>query len=128
MSGSNAAKFTDAGAIGPIRAQAYDSHVRVSMIDTGSGIAPENHAIIFEEFKQAQTEGRDPRSGAGLGLAISRQLLTLMNGRIWVESALGEGSTFSFTLPRADRCDGESPTPQPATVAAASVLSAGIAS
>ncbi len=98
---SNAAKFTDEGTI-TVRARAFDDHVQISVTDTGSGIAPENHELIFEEFKQAETEGRDPRSGAGLGLAISRQLLGLMNGRIWVESALGKGSTFFFTLPRAD--------------------------
>jgi signal transduction histidine kinase len=98
---SNAAKFTDEGTI-TVWARAFDDHVRISVTDTGSGIAPENHELVFEEFKQAETEGRDPRSGAGLGLAISRQLLSLMNGRIWVESALGKGSTFHFTLPRAD--------------------------
>jgi signal transduction histidine kinase len=98
---SNAAKFTDEGTI-TVRARTFDDHVQISVTDTGSGIAPENHELIFEEFKQAETEGRDPRSGAGLGLAISRQLLGLMNGRIWVESALGKGSTFFFTLPRAD--------------------------
>src|SRR5690606_3955369 len=71
---SNAAKFTDRGTI-TVRARAVDDEVHISVIDTGSGIAPENHEVIFEEFKQAETEGRDPRSGAGLGLAISRQLL-----------------------------------------------------
>ncbi|MDZ4768464.1 MAG: ATP-binding protein, partial [Chloroflexota bacterium] len=98
---SNAAKFTDAGLI-TVRARSYDDHVRVSITDTGSGISAEHHELIFEEFKQAETEGRDARSGAGLGLAISRQLLGLMHGRIWVESALGKGSTFTFTLPRAE--------------------------
>jgi signal transduction histidine kinase len=62
------------------------------------GISQNNLEMIFEEFKQAESEGRDPRSGAGLGLAISRQLMTLMGGRIWAESELGMGSTFYFTL------------------------------
>ena len=56
--------------------------------------------LVFEEFKQADLGKRDPRSGAGLGLAISRQLLTLMGGRIWAESTPGEGTTLSFIVQR----------------------------
>ncbi|MCK6579864.1 MAG: ATP-binding protein [Anaerolineae bacterium] len=127
---SNAAKFTDRGTI-TVGAQVFADLVQVYVSDSGSGIAPENHEIIFEEFKQAQTEGRDPRSGAGLGLAISRQLLTLMNGRIWVESALGKGSTFHFTLPRADvageRQDGDSGASHHPSLASATVDAAGTA-
>ncbi len=96
---SNAAKFTTQGYI---RLSVRDTAegVRFSVTDTGSGISPEHHAVIFEEFRQAEDDRRDPRSGAGLGLAISRQLLTLMGGRIWVESTPGEGSTFHFVLMR----------------------------
>jgi signal transduction histidine kinase len=94
---SNAVKFTDSGSITLI-VREVDEGVRISVKDTGPGIDPKNHLLIFEEFKQAETEGRDPRSGAGLGLAISRQLLELMDGRIWVESEVGKGSTFHFTL------------------------------
>ncbi len=97
---SNAAKFTEEGTI-TVRAKVFPETVEVSMTDTGSGIPPQFHELIFEEFKQAETEGRDPRSGAGLGLAISRQLLRLMDGEIWVESEPGKGSTFTFRLPRA---------------------------
>ena len=95
---SNAAKFTDHGAIRLSVAPA-EGGVRISLSDTGIGISQDNLDVIFEEFKQAETGGRDPRSGAGLGLAISRQLMTLMGGRIWVESELGKGSTFHFMLP-----------------------------
>jgi signal transduction histidine kinase len=95
---SNAAKFTDRGSIRLTVAPA-EGGVRISLSDTGVGISRDNLDLIFEEFKQAETGGRDPRSGAGLGLAISRQLTTLMGGRIWVESELGKGSTFHFVLP-----------------------------
>jgi signal transduction histidine kinase len=95
---SNAAKFTDRGTIS-LSVREVEEGIRISVKDTGGGIGPENIDIIFEEFKQAETgRGRDPRSGAGLGLAISRQLLTLMGGRIWAESDLGAGSTFHFVL------------------------------
>jgi signal transduction histidine kinase len=94
---SNAAKFTDRGSI-TLAAIAVDGGVQISLSDTGIGISQENLELIFEEFKQAETGGRDPRSGAGLGLAISRQLLTLMEGRIWAESEVGKGSTFYFVL------------------------------
>jgi signal transduction histidine kinase len=95
---SNAAKFTDRGTI-TLAVAEVDEGVRVSLADSGIGISQNNLELIFEEFKQAETGGRDPRSGAGLGLAISRQLLTLMGGRIWAESELGKGSTFHFILP-----------------------------
>jgi signal transduction histidine kinase len=94
---SNAAKFTDEGSIN-LTAREVDGMIRISVTDTGIGISPENAEVVFEEFKQAETGRRDPRAGAGLGLAISRQLVTLMGGRIWVESELGKGSTFHFTL------------------------------
>lgn len=90
---SNAIKFTDTGSITLIVAELPEG-VRISLKDTGKGIDSRFHEVIFEEFKQAETAGRDPRSGAGLGLAICRHLLGLMGGRIWVESELGKGSTF----------------------------------
>ncbi len=96
---SNAAKFTDEGSI-TISAHEVDEGVLVSVRDTGSGIPTESLELIFEEFKQAELGRRDPRSGAGLGLAISRQLLTLMGGRIWAESTSDEGSTLSFIVQR----------------------------
>ncbi len=96
---SNAAKFTDEGSI-TVSAFEVDEGVMVSIRDTGSGIPTESLDLVFEEFKQADLGKRDPRSGAGLGLAISRQLLTLMGGRIWAESAPGEGTTLSFIVQR----------------------------
>lgn len=95
---SNAAKFTEQGSI-RLTIQPQEEGVLVSVRDTGSGIPQDSLELIFEEFKQAETGIRDPRAGAGLGLTISRQLLTLMGGRIWAESELGKGSTFHFVLP-----------------------------
>ena len=90
---SNAVKFTDKGSI-TLSVREVDGGVRISLKDTGKGIDARYHEAIFEEFKQAESSGRDPRSGAGLGLAICRHLLGLMSGRIWVESEPGKGSTF----------------------------------
>lgn len=94
---SNAAKFTDRGTI-TLNATATEAGVCITVTDTGTGISSENLDLIFEEFQQAENGGRDPRSGAGLGLAISRQLMTLMGGLIWAESEMGKGSTFHLLL------------------------------
>jgi signal transduction histidine kinase len=95
---SNAAKFTDQGTV-VLTVREVDDGIRVSVKDSGIGIRNESLDVIFEEFKQAESsKGRDPRSGAGLGLAISRQLMTLMGGRIWAESEYGKGSTFNFVM------------------------------
>ncbi|NWF70165.1 MAG: HAMP domain-containing histidine kinase [Chloroflexi bacterium] len=97
---SNAAKFTDSGSI-LLTVRDTAEGVHFSLRDSGGGISTEDLGIIFEEFKQASSvsRGRDPRAGAGLGLAISRQLIQLMGGRIWAESAgIGHGSTFHFVI------------------------------
>lgn len=67
--------------------------------DTGIGIAPENHDLIFREFAQVDSSAARPHHGTGLGLTIARQLVELHGGRMWLESALGEGSRFFFALP-----------------------------
>lgn len=90
---SNAIKFTDEGTV-TLRIRETDEGVRLTVQDSGCGIDPRFHEAIFEEFKQAESSGRDPRSGAGLGLAICRHLLGLMGGRVWVESEVGKGSSF----------------------------------
>ncbi len=95
---SNAAKFTDRGTI-KVTVRPVDDQLQISIADTGLGISATDLGIIFEEFKQASGPGRDPRSGAGLGLAICRQLLALMDGRIWAESTVGQGSTFHVVVP-----------------------------
>jgi signal transduction histidine kinase len=95
---SNAVKFTPAGGAVDVRAAQVDGGVRVSVADTGPGLAPEDHERIFEEFQQADL-GTAQREGTGLGLALSKNLIELHGGRIWVESELGKGSTFTFALP-----------------------------
>jgi nitrogen-specific signal transduction histidine kinase len=71
----------------------------IAVRDTGVGIAPEDHEAVFEEFRQVG-EKRNVE-GTGLGLALSRKFIELHGGRIWVESELGRGSAFRFTLPLA---------------------------
>jgi signal transduction histidine kinase len=95
---SNAVKFTPAGGAVEIRAAHVDGEVRVTVTDTGPGIAREDHERIFEEFQQTAA-GVEQREGTGLGLALSKRLVELHGGRIWVDSELGRGSTFVFTLP-----------------------------
>ena len=95
---SNAVKFTPAGGSVEVRSAQVDSEVQISIADTGPGIASEDQERIFEEFQQTEV-GIEQREGTGLGLALSKRLIELHGGRIWVESASGEGSTFTFTLP-----------------------------
>jgi len=95
---SNAVKFTPAGGSVVVGSAQQNGEVRVSVKDTGPGIAREDYERIFEEFQQTEL-GQEQREGTGLGLALSRKLVELHGGRIWVESELGKGSTFTFTLP-----------------------------
>ena len=95
---SNAVKFAPAGSTVDVAAACVDGEVRVSVSDSGPGIAPEDQARIFEEFQQAAA-GKEQREGTGLGLALSRRLVELHGGHIWVDSEVGKGSTFAFTLP-----------------------------
>jgi signal transduction histidine kinase len=95
---SNAVKFAPPGSTVDVALARVDGEVRVSVSDSGPGIAPEDQARIFEEFQQAAA-GREQREGTGLGLALSRRLVELHGGHIWVDSEVGKGSTFAFTLP-----------------------------
>jgi signal transduction histidine kinase len=95
---SNAVKFTPTGGSVDVRATRVNGEVRVSVADTGPGIASEDLDRIFEEFQQTEA-GLEQREGTGLGLALSKRLVELHGGRIWVESEPGSGSTFTFTLP-----------------------------
>ena len=95
---SNAVKFTPTGGAVGVHATQVNGEVRVSVADTGPGIAAEDLERIFEEFQQTEA-GIGTREGTGLGLALSKQLVELHGGRIWVDSELGKGSTFVFTLP-----------------------------
>ncbi len=95
---SNAVKFTPAGGTIDVSATRLDGAVHVSVRDTGPGIAPEDQERIFEEFQQAAA-GKEQREGTGLGLALSKRLVEMHGGRLWVQSEPGRGSTFTFTLP-----------------------------
>jgi signal transduction histidine kinase len=75
-----------------------DGSVEVSVSDTGVGIAPEDQEAIFEEFRQVGTADKKVE-GTGLGLALSRKFIELHGGRIWVQSQVDVGSTFTFTIP-----------------------------
>jgi signal transduction histidine kinase len=98
---TNALKFTARGGHVDVTAYGDGDEVRVSVSDDGIGIAAADQARIFEEFQQV---GRSHvQEGTGLGLALSRRFVELHGGRLWVESAPREGSTFTFTLPRTQR-------------------------
>ena len=92
----NAVKFTPAGGRVALTVQAAPDEVVFAVRDTGPGIAPENQEHVWDRFWKSRTSNRH---GAGLGLAISRGIVEAHGGRIWLESAPGDGSTFSFTLP-----------------------------
>ena len=95
---SNALKFTPEGGRIEVRAAIRDGSAEIAVTDTGVGIAPEDQATVFEEFRQVGAASKRVE-GTGLGLAISRKFIELHGGRIWVESELGKGSTFAFTVP-----------------------------
>ena len=95
---SNAVKFTPAGGSVDIWATQVNGAVSVSVADTGPGIALADLRRVFEEFQQTEA-GVEQGEGTGLGLALSKRLVELHGGRIWVDSELGRGSTFVFTLP-----------------------------
>jgi len=94
----NAIKFTDKGEV-KIAASTVDGSFTVAVRDTGPGIAETDQAKIFEEFQQADNSSTRQKGGTGLGLAIAKRIIEMHGGRLWVESSLGQGSTFSFTLP-----------------------------
>ncbi len=95
---SNAVKFTDQGSV-TCRARREEGHLLISVTDTGLGIAPQHHERVFEQFVQVGDTLTDKPKGTGLGLPICKHIVEHHGGHIWVESELGRGSTFSFTLP-----------------------------
>ncbi len=97
---NNARRFTERGNI-TVHAALEEGQVRVTVADTGIGIAPKDHDRIFEEFRQLDGSITRPQNGSGLGLAISKRFVEMHGGRIWVESdgVPGRGSQFHFTLP-----------------------------
>jgi signal transduction histidine kinase len=94
----NAIKFTDEGEV-IITASAANGSFTIAVCDSGPGINPSDQARIFEEFQQADSSSTRRKGGTGLGLSIAKRIVEMHKGRIWVKSALGEGSTFFFSLP-----------------------------
>jgi signal transduction histidine kinase/putative methionine-R-sulfoxide reductase with GAF domain len=94
----NAIKFSDAGEV-VIKVAAPDGSFHLSVCDTGPGISAADQAKLFQEFQQADNAITRKKGGTGLGLAISKRIIEVHGGKIWVESQVGQGSTFSFTVP-----------------------------
>ena len=94
----NAIKFTDTGEVS-ITVRSVDGAYHVSVSDTGPGISEADQQKIFEEFQQADSSSTRAKGGSGLGLSISRRIVELHGGRLWVESTPGAGSTFHFSVP-----------------------------
>jgi signal transduction histidine kinase len=94
----NAIKFTDRGEVA-IKASVENGSFTVAVRDTGSGIATSDQGKIFEEFQQADNSATKRKGGTGLGLSIAKRIIGMHGGRIWVESDVGKGSTFAFTIP-----------------------------
>jgi signal transduction histidine kinase len=105
----NAIDFTpDEGRVRVVarRSPAQEGWIEVGVEDTGIGIDPLHHELIFQEFAQVDASRARIHHGTGLGLAIAKQFVRLHGGRIWVESGLGEGSRFYFTLPSVEAAEG----------------------
>jgi signal transduction histidine kinase len=96
---SNAVKFTPEGGRVELRARRDNAHVEVSVTDTGVGIAPEDQALVFDEFRQVGRDYLSKAQGTGLGLALARRFVELHGGSMQLRSEPGRGSTFSFRLP-----------------------------
>jgi signal transduction histidine kinase len=96
---SNAMKFTPSGGRVDVSARRHDGVVEIAVADTGVGISPADQERIFEEFQQASGPAAGSTEGTGLGLTLSKRFVELHGGRLWVQSELGAGTTFRFTLP-----------------------------
>jgi signal transduction histidine kinase len=104
----NAIKFTDKGEVA-VKASAANGSLTVAVCDSGPGISAADQARIFDEFQQADNSTTRTKGGTGLGLAIAKRIIEMHGGRIWVESDLGKGSRFFFTLPvKAEEQEGRS--------------------
>ena len=96
---SNAVKFTPDGGRIDVTARREDGNAVIAVHDTGIGIAPEDQAAVFEEFRQVGRDYTNKQEGTGLGLTLTKKFVELHGGRIWLESEPGKGSTFTFTIP-----------------------------
>ncbi|MEM9925540.1 MAG: ATP-binding protein [Cyanobacteria bacterium P01_D01_bin.50] len=101
---SNAIKFSEAGKTVCLRSQINSPYLQIEIEDKGRGIPPDKLQLIFERFQQVDASDSRSKGGTGLGLPICRNIIEQHNGRIWVESTFGEGSTFYIHLPLVDGC------------------------
>jgi signal transduction histidine kinase len=101
---SNAVKFTPDGGQVTVRAQRQADGLAVSVIDTGIGIAVDDQAVVFDEFRQVGRHYTNKQEGTGLGLALTKRFVELHGGTLTLQSVLGQGSTFTFTLPIGAPC------------------------
>ena len=95
----NAIKFTPNGGMIGISVKQKDGWIEASISDTGPGIPEEDFEMIFDKYRQVELPGSDQKKGTGLGLAIVKHTVTAHGGKVWVQSTLGIGSTFTFALP-----------------------------
>jgi signal transduction histidine kinase len=96
---SNAVKFAPEGGQVGLTATTADGVITIAVSDTGIGIAPEDQAAVFEEFRQVGRDDTRKQEGTGLGLTLAKKFVELHGGRISVQSRVNQGSTFTFTLP-----------------------------
>lgn len=106
---SNAVKFTSDGGHVRVTARAEGSDLAVAVTDDGIGIPPEDRERIFESFQQGR-RGAQSEEGTGLGLTLCRRIVALLGGTLWLETELGKGSTFGFTIPLDDAAPSDPPT------------------
>ena len=97
---NNAIKFTPAGGKITVKASDTGEFIQIDVSDTGIGIAEKDLGKIFEEFYRVDNPTNQTLQGSGLGLSLVKHIIEAHKGKIWVKSKLGEGSIFSFTLPK----------------------------
>jgi signal transduction histidine kinase len=117
---SNAVKFTPTGGQIRVSAQVDSAEAVIAVRDSGIGIRPEDESLIFEPFRQAKADTSSTKQeGTGLGLPLVRELVGLHGGRVWLDSAPGTGSCFTFTLPHGLEIGAAAETPGPGALAVA---------
>jgi len=100
---SNALRYTPADGTVSIRSDVLDDAIRISVSDSGRGIPSDAIEVIFDKFVQVKQSTDSIPGSVGLGLAIAKEVVEAHGGKIWVESSMGKGSTFFFTIPRSER-------------------------